>query len=1124
MGRTKTGKSHRVFEEMSMLKEKHPSKMGLLLVPEQYSLQSERRLMELTGGQGIMQLEVTNFGRLVHRVMGHIDGSNPTVVDDLGKMMLLKKSMLSIEEELTFYKQASKKYGFNEKLMTLMKEAKRNMLLPTDLLSIAEEMERRGLLAQKLVEISKIYEQYEYLKGQDFYDEEDQINRVIDGIEASGIFKGAHIWIDGFFGFTKQEYQMIMALAKSADSVTVCLTMDEQENVRQDSLFLPTNNVYHQLKNAANDQQLPIKEKHFSTSYCNALNKQVEQSIFQYPIQEVEADANSSIFGSTTRYGEVEYIASEIIRLAREENYRFEDIAIIANNIEDYQIHIDRVFKRYGIDYFLDGNRQVLKEPLMQYMLTIIEGIAKGFTTKRLMTIFKSGMVECDLPTLYELENYAYAYDIKPGQWKLPLTYGAEKWNLEAIEAFRVKHIAPLFDLKKTLKKDETIKTWVSSIYAYLKTEEVDVLLQTKIKRYMDEQNGELASVASQSWNKLLELFDQLVEVVGDEVMPMKEFVMLFEAGVESQKLGVIPPTKDRVFVASLTRARSHEAKAMFLIGVNDGILPMNKQSGNLLTDDELGFLKDKGYHVMSDIDALTREEELYIYLALTKADSFLYLTYSSMDDEGKALRPSSLIEHISMRLKGIQHSNDINLRLKITTEEIPFTISNVQSTFEHLVSALRDAVDGHAIDERWWDVYAFYQKEEAYSDKLLIALESLFYKHDVKQLPKELVDHLFGDPFITDISRLENFAKCPFKHFVDYGLKPERRKRREVQYPDMGNLFHQTVEKYGMYLKTNKLNWRDMDTGSISKAVDDIIDREVESYQEGVFFHTPRTKYLIEKIRRVAKRSIVTLTKQINQGQFEPAAYEVAFDSRYQFSLPPIVVALNNGEKVQVRGRIDRIDMYKKGNEAYGLVMDYKSGYQSFDLSEVYQGLQLQLMTYLKTIMDNPDYFRVDKVYPAGVFYFKIDDPMVTLDTIDYEAVESEITKNLKLDGIVVDNAEVIEKLDEDYTNSKGSMVLPIKVKKDMSFTKQSKILDEDMLLKLLDVVEMRIRETSNQITQGNIAIEPLSSHVLTCEYCQYGSICQIDLRTDNNCIRHYKKMSDTEVKEALIGGESDA
>lgn len=1139
LGRSGVGKTHKVYTEIKeRLKEDKNNKL-ILLVPEQFTLQGEADFISKMDLDGIMRLEVLSFSRLGFNVLNEVGGMKKATVETIGKLMILRKLLEENLEELQVFKKGFNQEGFLENLCDLISEFKRSGVTAEELEVRINALEKDNMLKRKLQDINLIYKSFgEYLEGR-YSDQDDRMNLAIEKLEQSKYFEGAEIWIDGFNTFSAQEYKMMEKLFLKASSVHIALTLDVDERARDYDLFDPTIKTYRRLAEICKSNDIEESQEVVRREYNKKAKGilHLEREFFSYPYNMTEcSDGSISVFAAMNPYTEIENVATDIISIARDKNYRWRDISLVSNTLEIYNPIIKRVFTEYGIPYFIDEKRSIMNNSIIKFLISSLEVLSRNFRYDDVFINIKTGLTDLTKNEYEKLENYCLEKGIRGNMWLNDFEYKGSKENdtqsslmdeLVELNEIRIKYIEPLIEFKNKIKTQNTVKELTQYLFEYLKTIRLDTKIDKLIEIQRSKNNLEYVDENTQIWNIIIEVFDQLVEILDDKSISLKEYIKVLESGLSNFELGLIPPTMDQVLVGNLERSKSQDIKALFVVGVNDGMLPSGFIDGGIILDDEKILMKQSGIELYSDNDTKVKEEKLSIYGAFTKATDNLFISYASGDKEGKALRPSTLID----RFKKI-FSLEIKSDLIKTKENSLKLISRPKSSFKYLTDNLRGNLDGHDIDDEWWDLYDWYYKNEEWRDHLQNIIEGLFHNNQEDYMDGSYAKSLYSRPFKSNISSLETFVNCPFSYFINKGLRPRERKEYQVNMPDIGTLFHDSIEAFSAELTLEKLSWNEISREKSDYLVEKVLGDMMDNFQNGILTSTHRYKYLTKKLERVSKRALWVLTEHLKEGEFKPLANELFFGEREEEeSIPPIVIELADGEKVILEGRIDRVDVFTEEGTSYLKVIDYKSGNKKFDISDLFYGLQIQLIVYLDAVMSNSSKLIKTQAYPAGAFYFKIDDPIITSDEKDSDIIEESLHKALRMNGLVLNDIKVIKALDKEIgekidegklEEAVKSSIIPVDLNKSGGFSSASSLYENDELNILITHVRNLIGDVATEILKGKMKIEPVkTSEGTACKYCELNAICQFDTSFKDNEYRVLNKVKKKDVFEAIKSKE---
>lgn len=1109
LGRTGAGKSYRMMEEMVADLKNGGDYPLLLLVPEQFTLQAERDLIEQMNLPGIMRVEVLSFTRLAYRVFNEVGGLTRTTISEQGKNMILRKIINDNLESLTIYKKAARQTGLVEKVSSLLASCKQQGIIPADLEQMAENLPE-GNLGLKMQDLALLYQKFDdYLQGR-YLDTEDRVNLFINKLEESQFIREARIWIDGFTTYSRQSLNIIQKLMCQARQTTISFTINNNDDPDSDLFYLSAQS-YRLVRDIARGCGLRQEVVQFMPRPgLNGKNPELEfleKELYAYPYRIYSGPVNKlRLFASTSVQNEVENAARQVVALAREEGYRWKEIAVVCNNIESYGDLISRTFARYGIPCFMDLKRGIMTNPLVQLVLSTLHVLDRDFQPDDVFRLLKTGLTNIPPDICEKLENYALQYGIRGAKWRNPFTLGDEQLTAE-LNPWREALVAPLENLRHKLKGRLVCGQINRALYDFLHHLGVEDRLAGLIDELNAREKYNLASENAQIWNIIMTILDQVDEFMGDQETLLKDYSKVLEAGFMTYEVGIIPTTIDQVLVGNIQRSKSHDIRALLVLGANEGVLPSTGEEEDLLSPLDKETLQTKGLDLCYERETKAREERFLIYSALGKPTDYLFLSWSLADREGKAMRPSILVDRLKKLFPHIDIKSDLDIRNSELDE-----VTTPLATFNHLIESLRCHLDGKPVENFWWDVYGWYYIRPEWLKLRHTALKGFAHSNQLEYIESKQALGLYGQTLYSSVSRLEKFAACPFAHFVRYGLTPRERKMFTVEWPDLGDILHQGLYDFAAALESRGLEWGTLEKNDCDEIMGQVMEDIIAEHNEGVLTSTYRYRYLGQRLKRIGCRSAWTLTEHLQKGDFEPAEFEVRFGRGGKF--PPVLVELENGQQLLLEGRIDRVDLLETEEATYAKIIDYKTGNKKLDLPGIYYGLSLQLLIYLQAVLAvrrNPEH----PMKPGGIFYFKLDDPIVNLDKIT-SSVEQALAKELRMKGLVLKDVSVAMHMDRDIGNSD---VIPAALNRDGEFTRYSSVVTEEEFMALLGHVRNLIREMGGEILKGRVALEPVSQAGKTaCEYCTYWPICQFDRLLPDNNYRILKNLGQEEIIARVV------
>ncbi|MFL0267148.1 helicase-exonuclease AddAB subunit AddB [Candidatus Clostridium radicumherbarum] len=1126
-GRSGYGKSTYCLKSIKERLASFPEdKKFIYLVPEQFTLEADRKLVEIIGEKGLQRIQILSFTRLAYVVLSEAGGITRPHMNSSGKNMLIYKVIEEVKDELNVLSRASKQTGFIKIISNLITELKRYNINPGILSEAYIKIPEENLLSYKLQDINSIYRRFEAYLHKNYIDTEDQLYMLIDKLDDYNSLKNTEIWIDEFSTFTPVQYKVIEKLLKKSIGVHVALTTDciisgtSKDNV---DIFSPIKNSEEKLlrlaklNNILYEEPVNLNDKEAVRLKRNSALNHLEKNFFNFPYRTYhENTENIKIFKGLSVYSEVQNTAREIIRLCRDEKLRFKDIAVITRDLISYEKLIEVIFSEFDIPYFIDRRRDINSNPLIILLNSVLEIFTKNWSYEAMFRYLKTGLVNIERDSLDLVENYVLANGIKgkkwlEDKWQYSLTYtyensDEEEEKLEKINEIKDIITKPLINLSKNIKGKKNIKEICTALYEFLSEIKAGEKVEQWVLDFKDKGELDTSNEYSQVWNIVIDFLDQMVEVLGEEEVKLEEFVKLFSTGIGEFEIGVIPPSLDQVLIGDIERVKSHEVSAVFIIGVNDGVFPKSLDEEGILNDKDREFLRNLGIELAEDTKAKAFEEQYLIYKSLSIAGKYLNISYPIANFEGKSLRPSFIISRLKKLFPKVVEKSDI-----VNEDEDLEKISGENSSFNELIAAVRNEVDGKEVSSLWKYTYNWYMEKPEWKEKCERAFSGINFNNQVQEVSTEKIKNLYGLPLKLNISRLEKYVECPFAYYVQYGLKANDRKVYEFSMPELGTFIHEVLDDFSTVLEKEKLTFRDIDNNWTKDAVSILVDEKIMEKTGFVLNSSSRYKYMAVRLKRILTRAVDIIATQVKMSSFNQVGHEIEFGVKGDY--PPITISLPSGDKIELIGRIDRIDEFETEEGTYIRIIDYKSGNKSFKLTDVYYGLQLQLLVYLDAILANKEKYSDKKVFPGAIFYFRVEDPIISGEAqLSDEIVEKKILKELKLRGLLLKDMKVIKEMDRELDNG-YSLIIPAQIVKGNEIgdkTSGATLEQFELLRKYVRKVVIALCE---DMLNGNISIIPYKKKKNTpCEYCKFAAICQFDPSIKDN---RYKYIEDKNKEE---------
>jgi len=908
----------------------------------------------------------------------------------------------------------------------------------------------------------------------------------------------------------------------------------------------------------------------------------LEQNLYRYNGRAWKGEQDQvKLFCGQTPEEEVRYVKSRIESLVREQGLRYRDMAVATGDLAAYGREITRQFDQAGIPFFMDDKKSILENPMVELIRAVLEAV-RDFSYENVFRYLKTGLVydraegtADEAQPVWEnaagadsggeaidweeasdgeladvllgetgggadrrysreeaavmtdrLENYVRALGINgwkrwDSQWEAQFK-GAENLNLQELNAFRQWILAPLRPLREAMSKDATVASVTQALRNYLESME----LREKLEEYQAyfaarglRGDENLAREYGQVYDRVEELFERLTGLLGDEKAERKSYAQILDAGFGEIQVGVIPATIDQVMVGDITRTRLDGVQVLFFVGVNDGVVPQRKNGGSLLGDRDREFFKAHRLELAPTAREDGCMQKFYLYLMLSKPSRRLVITYAGRSADGKSLRPSVLLGEVYKLFPGLTAEDGSTVKWPVQTpRDGKETLIQGLKTYRDLKEP--DAADGALEDSQWerkfLELYRWFFGQEDYREEVKLLVQAAFYSYEERGIGRAAARALYGKILQGSVTRLEQYASCAYAHFLRYGLELMERREYELEAVDMGNLFHQSIDRCFQVMKAQGRDWRNLTEEGRQGLVKESVSQVVADYGNTIMMSTARYAYLAGRVERMTDRTIWALAEQVKRGDFEPAGFEVSFSA--VDNLKAMRIALSPDEELQLRGRIDRMDLCEDGGTLYVKIIDYKSGGTSFDLAALYYGLQLQLVVYLDAALEMEERKNPGKeVVPAGIFYYNIQDPLVEKkEAMTPEEIEQQILRQLRMNGLVNRELEVIRHLDREIETQ--SDVIPVALKAGLIQESRSSVASGKRFEQLKSYVNRKLRTAGRDILEGDTSLKPYKQSARTaCDYCPYHAVCGFDTKTAGYGYRKLKALKPEEIWEEL-------
>ena len=1171
-GNSGSGKSDFLYDSVLKQAKENKEQQFLIIVPEQFTMQTQRELVERQKQHAIMNVDVLSFARLAYRVFDDLGKQNVVVLEETGKNLVLRKVAEQKKAELNVLGANMNKMGYVGEVKSLISELMQYNIRPD---ALAEFLEKEPLgegLRLKMQDVLTMYQGFtEYLKGR-YITAEEVLELLYDVAEESKLLCGSVIVLDEFTGFTPIQNRLMEKLLVLAKKVSVSVTMDVREDFYQcrgvHELFAMSKKTVASLLKVAELCKVPVEEPIVLPTgekrrYAGAPDLYfMEQNLFRpgagsyrYKVSEKAMKSNKNhekltdsqleetpdirITSLKNPREELKFAAREIVRLTREQGYRYRDIAVVTGDVQQYGNYVPEIFEQYHIPYFIDQTKNILFHPFIECIRAILEMIEYDFSYESVFRFLRCGLAEKIIPQgklssmeleldgetgeksaqckeqtinrlteqeIDRLENYVLARGIRgASRWSKPWTFVMPDGTLEDMERLNEIREAVYENFKPLLMafrgKENTVSTQTFELYSLIRRLDMEQLLKERGEFFEKNGNQARAKEYDQIYKIVMDLLDKVTSLLGDETMTIREYSDILDAGFEAAKVGIIPPGNDTVTVGDIERTRLNHIKILFFVGVNDGVVPKAGNQGGIISQFEREKMAE--YHL--ELAPGAREkvfiQKFYLYLNMTKPSERLYVTFCRVNSDGKALRRSYLIGTLLKLFPQLVVEEP-------SEEETLEGVLTAESALPFLMEGLNKPVED---EEAWTALLAWYLSDEGDREKALQLFDAAFGVHQDDAISKAVTKALYGNTLDNSVTRLEQFAACAFAHYLSYGLRLRERELQQFASVDMGNIYHDVLERFAKGIEMSEYTWFDIPQEAQDALLSQSMEDAIAGSGIGDVFEDARNSYLLKRMETTAKRTIWALMLQVRKGKFVPSGFEVSFSRAER--LDAVQFQLGEDEKMRLRGRIDRIDTYETDDKVYVKIIDYKSGSTSFSLLNFYYGLQLQLVVYMNVALElTKKIYKGKDTEPAGIFYYHITDPMVDSDGGESEEeIRRSILEQLKVGGLVNEDPEIYGAMDTDFTGT--SSVIPVALKADGSLKAASKTASAYEFGLMSDYVRKKIEHVGKEIFAGNVSVKPyLLGDRSGCDYCPYHTICGFDVRMPGFSYQQFEKFDSSE------------
>jgi ATP-dependent helicase/nuclease subunit B len=1145
IGKAGSGKTLRCFNGIVEALRQDPLGAPIFwLLPKQATFMAERQLACASGLGGFCRAKVLSFETLGELILSECGGAAVPEVTPLGRQMILGHLLRKHEKSLKFFHQVAHQPGLAVKLEGTLTEFDRCGKDPTEVEALVQQLLKESgpdseadPLHANLHDLLLIYKAYSDYVGQERLDPRRRMEQVLNCISASNQLRPATVYVDGFAEFSDFERRVLARLGKTCEHLEIMLLMDPASAVLRSheglphemSLFYRIEQTYRRLVQVFQAEDVPVERAMLLRQvqrFRNSTLATVERDMSAASTEATDANGAFELVEAPNRRAEVENAARRIRELTRS-GMRLRDIAVLVRSLDVYHDLINAVFREHDVRYFVDRRRTMAHHPLLQFVRAILLIAQRNWSHDAVMMLLKSGLSGLSADEADRIENYVLEHRLRgtvwgrpePWNWCRRLTRASDALDPAAaadesrdIDALRQRICGPINPFLSAFaapSEKKNVRQIATAIFELLSRFRVGETLASWIDRAHAAEQHEQAEEHQQAWAELVKLFEQMVDLLGQEPVTLAEFYDVLESGLETFDLALTPPTVDEVLVGQVDRTRTPEVRAVLVLGLNEGIFPHTPRDTSILSDSERQELERRHFDTDPGTERRLLDENLLGYIAFTRASELLYVSRSLADDSARALGPSPFWRRLRELFPAIEP-----VVLPQDDRADPSLIGTPRQLLTGLMRWARHG-DDSAPSGVWPSLYHWLATYPTNDDPLDVlrhrAWKALGYENSAALSPT-IAQDLFPRPLKASVSQIEAFASCPFRHFLRYGLGLEERDEEEVIAIDLENAFHKILEDLVQEMLRDKIDWPALSPQQAQQLVQTYATEVAASLRGEMMLSNARNRYLLGRIERTLEQVIAHQQAASQRGAFRTGFANVSFGDDAGKDLPPLVVPTPKGGEVHLQGRIDRVDLL--ADESAFAVFDYRLYGGELSLSKVYYGLTLQLLTHLLVVEAHGEKLTGKKLTPAAAFYLRL---LRQLEKVDHpdDACEPEDPKfPLRGKQRGVFDGQFFRALDND-PDCTNSDVVAARLKKDGTFGYKSTtdVVEVEEFTALLARVREHVAQVGDRIMSGVIDLKPYRMGTVTpCPRCQYKSVCRFDAS-----LNHYHHIPNVRREEVL-------
>lgn len=1093
------------------MSEGHPP--VLFILPEQANLTAEQDMVRLHPNGGTMDISILSFTRLAFQVFDELNVQTEDLLDDYGKSMLVMKVMRQHRQELPYYGSMLQKNGFVQEVKSILSEFYQYQVTDQALEQVIGQLDPSGSLYHKLKDLRVIRREFDAALKGSYMVTEQILSRLKEVAGRSGLLRGAEIYFDGFTGFTPVQYDLLGELMKVAGGLYFSFTMDAdlfgKNAYGGKGLFRLAGEAADKLMQLAGDQGVKVLPHVDLTQNFRLEGREellhLERQIFRYPVKTYGKRAQRiRLVSAEDAAQEIDYVAETIRTGVMEQGYRYRDFAVIVPDLADQTPVWKQKLMRHQIPFFLDETEPLGHNPMAELLSAVGELYCTDFSFDSVFALLKTGFLANGSNGLYpnqiyELENYALKYGIRGyGRWSD--SFKGSRPGLKKINESREKFINQIAELSEAFRHQKaTAEQYIRALYRFMDGLDMAGQLERRADRLEAQGRLQEAATYRQVYERWIEVLDKTMDLLGEEELDREHFMEILMTGIGEIRLGVIPSTLDQVVVGDLERTRLSHVRVIFVTGMNEGLIPKKTSGQGLLLDRDRERLRALSLALAPDTRDVLFDQQYYWYLQVTQASEAVYLISRRFGKKQEMLTSSPYVN----RLASIFPELPMEDAGEFVEAYLPATPAELTERF---VEELKQpGADASVLD----------MMEQHLPKQTLEILDGYLYDNQPQMLSPEMAGFLYGKG-MQSVSRLETYAGCAYRYFLQYGLALSKREEYRVEATQVGTILHKVLEQFFRDSKAAKTDLAAMEEEELDRLARELTVSVAEKVSPTVFDSSSRLQHQRDVLIRIASRTLRNLCRHLKKGDLKPELIEYEFQP--EEGLPYTRVELPEEMYMMLKGVVDRVDIRERDGKVYFRVIDYKSGNKEVAFDQICEGKQLQLTVYMSVIQEYlKNQYPGKEIIPAGMFYYHVQDPVVSGE--DEESLEELRIRESRLTGLANRDDACLELLD-----GRTGEVVPVKYNKDGSPAAVNKALvSTEELERISAYVRDCMARTGEEIFRGNIAMNPEKGSLQSpCGFCDFQNVCRFEPGLGGNRYRVREKMTEKEAREKVLSTDA--